>query len=62
MNYRRKSTEGWSILQVLFDFCGGALSLTQMFLIAYNYGKYNIKPIHTRPHVTLYLHTNKDVH
>lgn len=42
MNYKRKSTEGWSIWQVFFDFSGGILSLTQMFLIAYNYGKYNI--------------------
>lgn len=37
MNYRRKSTEGWSIGSVLFDFIGGTLSLIQMFLFAMNY-------------------------
>ncbi|XP_013403521.1 cystinosin [Lingula anatina] len=37
MNFRRKSTEGWSIGNVLLDFTGGTLSLLQMFLIAYNY-------------------------
>nr|QAV56627.1 Cystinosin-like protein [Haliotis discus discus] len=36
MNYRRKSTLGWSIGNVLLDFTGGSLSLLQMFLIAYN--------------------------
>ncbi|XP_071522140.1 cystinosin-like isoform X2 [Panulirus ornatus] len=36
-NYRRKSTEGWSIYQVIFDFTGGSFSLVQMFLLAYNY-------------------------
>ncbi|XP_077980966.1 cystinosin-like [Glandiceps talaboti] len=37
MNYRRKSTEGWSIGNILLDFTGGSLSLVQMFLISYNY-------------------------
>ncbi|XP_070563046.1 cystinosin-like [Ptychodera flava] len=37
MNFRRKSTEGWSIGNVLLDFTGGSLSLLQMFLISYNY-------------------------
>ncbi|XP_072018726.1 cystinosin-like [Amphiura filiformis] len=36
MNYRRKSTDGWSIGNVLLDFTGGAFSLLQMFLLAYN--------------------------
>ncbi|MBN3317076.1 CTNS protein, partial [Atractosteus spatula] len=36
MNYQRKSTEGWSIGNVLLDFTGGAFSLLQMFLQSYN--------------------------
>ncbi|EDV22287.1 uncharacterized protein TRIADDRAFT_29291, partial [Trichoplax adhaerens] len=36
MNYRRKSTVGWSIGNVLLDFTGGSFSLLQMFLLAYN--------------------------
>lgn len=36
MNFRRKSTVGWSIGNVLLDFTGGSLSLLQMFLLAYN--------------------------
>lgn len=37
MNYRRKSTSGWSIYNILLDFTGGVFSITQMFLLAYNY-------------------------
>ncbi|CAF0828938.1 unnamed protein product [Rotaria sp. Silwood1] len=37
MNYRRKSTDGWSIGNILLDFLGGILSLIQMFLLAINY-------------------------
>ncbi|XP_003389186.1 PREDICTED: cystinosin-like [Amphimedon queenslandica] len=37
MNFRRKSTVGWSIGNVLLDFTGGMLSMLQMFLISYNY-------------------------
>ncbi|XP_058982710.1 cystinosin homolog [Musca domestica] len=37
MNYRRKSTVGWSIGNVLLDFTGGVLSMLQMILNAYNY-------------------------
>jgi len=37
MNYRRKSTEGWSIGNILLDFTGGILSMLQMILNAYNY-------------------------
>ncbi len=38
MNYRRKSTMGWSIGNVLLDFTGGLLSIMQMFILAYNNG------------------------
>ncbi|XP_050401980.1 cystinosin isoform X2 [Patella vulgata] len=36
MNYTRKSTDGWSIGNVLLDCTGGSLSLLQMFLLSYN--------------------------
>jgi len=36
MNYRRQSTVGWSIGNILLDFTGGSLSILQMFLLAYN--------------------------
>jgi len=36
MNFRRKSTSGWSIGNVILDFTGGSLSILQMFLISYN--------------------------
>lgn len=36
-NYRRKSTSGWSIGNILLDFTGGGLSIAQMFILAYNY-------------------------
>lgn len=39
MNYRRQSTTGWSIGNVLLDFAGGVLSVLQMLLIAYNYSE-----------------------
>ena len=39
MNYRRQSTVGWSIGNILLDFTGGSLSILQMFLVAYNNGK-----------------------
>uniref|UniRef100_A0A915L1M0 Cystinosin n=1 Tax=Romanomermis culicivorax TaxID=13658 RepID=A0A915L1M0_ROMCU len=35
-NYKRKSTVGWSIGNILLDFTGGTTSLLQMVLIAYN--------------------------
>ncbi|XP_020820442.1 cystinosin isoform X1 [Phascolarctos cinereus] len=38
LNFRRKSTEGWSIGNVLLDFTGGFFSLLQMFLQSYNNG------------------------
>ncbi|KAK3856594.1 hypothetical protein Pcinc_037090 [Petrolisthes cinctipes] len=36
-NYKLRSTEGWSIWQVILDFTGGSLSILQMFLLAANY-------------------------
>merc|ERR1719315_252426 len=36
MNFRRKSTVGWSIGNVLLDFTGGSLSILQMILISWN--------------------------
>lgn len=32
INYKRKSTIGWSILQIVFDLIGGGFSLAQVFL------------------------------
>lgn len=39
MNFYYKSTEGWSIGNVLLDFTGGCFSLLQMFFQSYNNGK-----------------------
>jgi len=36
LNFRRKSTFGWSIGNILLDFTGGFLSIGQMFVLAYN--------------------------
>ncbi|CAL8307190.1 unnamed protein product [Lota lota] len=36
MNYRRRSTVGWSIGNVVLDFTGGTLSVLQMLLQSYN--------------------------
>lgn len=36
LNFYYKSTEGWSIGNVLLDFTGGSFSLLQMFLQSYN--------------------------
>ena len=33
-NYQRKSTIGWSIEQILLDFAGSILSLSQLFVDA----------------------------
>jgi cystinosin len=41
MNYKRKSTEGWSIGNILLDFTGGTLSVLQMFLLATNYNDWS---------------------
>lgn len=37
LNYKRKSTIGWSIGNIFCDFTGGVLSTLQMLLNAYNY-------------------------
>uniref|UniRef100_H2YA02 Cystinosin n=1 Tax=Ciona savignyi TaxID=51511 RepID=H2YA02_CIOSA len=42
MNFRRKSTEGWSIGNVLLDFTGGSLSILQMFLQSYNNAEWDL--------------------
>ena len=34
MNYKRQSTDGWSIGQILLDFSGGVLSLVQLLIDA----------------------------
>ena len=36
MNYKRKSTVGWSIGFVHSDFIGGVLSILQVFFLSYN--------------------------
>ncbi|KAM6921188.1 cystinosin [Xenentodon cancila] len=36
MNYKRRSTVGWSIGNVLLDFTGGTLSILQMIIESYN--------------------------
>ncbi|UJR27436.1 hypothetical protein I4U23_008725 [Adineta vaga] len=41
MNFKRKSTEGWSIGNILLDFTGGLFSLIQMFLLASNYNDWS---------------------
>ena len=43
LNFRRKSTFGWSIGTILLDLTGGFLSIGQMFVLAYNESKYNAK-------------------
>ncbi|GAB6031653.1 hypothetical protein CHUAL_009412 [Chamberlinius hualienensis] len=40
-NYRNKSTSGWSVGYPILDFSGGFLSITQMFLMAFNYDDWN---------------------
>ncbi|XP_077973363.1 cystinosin-like [Styela clava] len=42
MNYRRKSTEGWSIGNVLLDFTGGSFSILQMILQSYNNDEWDL--------------------
>jgi cystinosin len=32
VNYKRKSTQGWSIYQILFDVTGGVLSIMQLVI------------------------------
>lgn len=42
MNYERKSTVGWSILNIMLDFTGGLLSFLQSFLNAWNLADWTI--------------------
>ncbi|CAG9329434.1 unnamed protein product [Blepharisma stoltei] len=42
MNYSRKSTIGWSIMNVLLDFTGGSLSILQIFIDGANTGDWNV--------------------
>lgn len=42
MNYRRKSTVGWAIGNVLLDFTGGSFSILQMFLQSWNNNDWTI--------------------
>ncbi|KAJ3220843.1 hypothetical protein HK099_003955 [Clydaea vesicula] len=35
LNYKLKSTDGWSILNIALDFTGGVLSITQLILDCY---------------------------
>ena len=37
MNFKRKSTEGWSIGSILLDLIGGISSVLQIFFLAINY-------------------------
>lgn len=41
-NYLRKSTEGWSIENVMLDFTGGSLSILQIFIDGANSGDWNV--------------------
>ncbi|KAL0476806.1 cystinosin [Acrasis kona] len=41
LNFRRKSTVGWSIGNILLDFTGGCLSIVQMVIIAINKGDWS---------------------
>jgi hypothetical protein len=46
-NCRRRSTQGWSILNILLDFMGGALSLGQQLLTCWWAG--NWAPVRANP-------------
>lgn len=42
MNYKRQSTVGWSIGNILLDFTGGVFSILQMVINAYNFSKFYV--------------------
>jgi cystinosin len=42
LNYKRKSTEGWAITNILLDFSGGALSFAQLLVDAKNQGDWSL--------------------
>ncbi|KAK4163583.1 hypothetical protein QBC43DRAFT_263856 [Cladorrhinum sp. PSN259] len=41
INYRNKSTQGWSIVQILLDFSGGILSISQQGIDSYMQGDWS---------------------
>ncbi|KAK0635399.1 hypothetical protein B0T17DRAFT_502942 [Bombardia bombarda] len=41
LNYRNKSTAGWSIVQILLDFSGGILSISQQGIDSYMQGDWS---------------------
>ncbi|KAK3359931.1 hypothetical protein B0T25DRAFT_114829 [Lasiosphaeria hispida] len=41
VNYRNRSTQGWSISQILLDFCGGILSISQQGIDSYVQGDWS---------------------
>lgn len=46
MNYRRKSTIGYSIVTIMLDIFGATMTMLEMILNAYNYGReYNRQSI-----------------
>lgn len=61
MNYRRKSTEGWSVGCIHLDIIGGVFSILQMLINAHNHGNcWNIqpKPVIINSILTQYFATN----
>lgn len=40
-NYRNSSTHGWSIAQIMLDFAGGILSITQLGIDSYLQGDWS---------------------
>lgn len=43
LNFKRKSTFGFSIFTVMLDFAGGFFSIVQMLFLAYNYSNITFK-------------------
>ncbi|RUS18463.1 PQ loop repeat-domain-containing protein [Endogone sp. FLAS-F59071] len=52
LNYQRQSTVGWSIYNILLDFTGGALSISQLLLDAHLSGDWS--GVSGRPRLSLY--------
>ena len=44
-NFRRKSTKGWSICNILLDFTGGLFSFLQMWMEHHNGKHLQINPV-----------------
>ena len=55
MNFVRKSTEGWSIGNVLLDFTGGTFSILQMAFDVYNFSELPI--FYSFPYFLCFLDT-----